>query len=222
MNFCPKCGFPTENMKFCPKCGFELKKPVPTESKKDDTKSIPVEVVEKAVDSDYKITGQQGRQTSEDELRTLRAALVGEKADHYVPIFEDLDKNGGQSWNWCGCLFSPMWFTYRKLYGWAAIALLAPLVFGVLLGIMLVSAPVNYTDAALKTMSKGIGFICAIVFGILSNKAYKKRIDKLIREMPSDEIAKNQFIKSKGGVSAGGLIIAIIITLALNFGSALL
>lgn len=221
MNYCPKCGFPTENMKFCPKCGFELKGPDGEKSQDTDEAVIPTEVVEKPAEKTIDTSEQQGEQTKEGEIRDLRSALVGEKADHYVPIFEDLDRTGGSSWNWCGCLFSPYWFAYRKMYGWSAIAIAIPLVLGFIVGLMLISYSGD-TDTIINGASRLIGIACAIFFGVVSNKAYKKRIDKLVDEAPQDADALNNYIKSKGGVSVGGMILALIVGIGLNFGLAVI
>ena len=218
MNFCPKCGFPTENMKFCPKCGFELKTLEPAELDDVDTKLAPVEKVERV---QVARSDSSMRRDREDEIKKLRSALIGEKVDHYIPIFEDLDRTGGSSWNWCGCLFSPYWFAYRKMYGWSAIAIAIPLVLGFIIGLMLISYSGD-TDTIINGASRLIGIACAIFFGVVSNKAYKKRIDKLVEEAPKDADALNKYIKSKGGVSAGGMILALIVGIGLNFGLALI
>ena len=206
MKYCPKCGFHAENMKFCPKCGYELNANVAKNGEE-------IAAIEEDIPEGEVIRSAEESQDSDDEVRTLRTELIGEKADHYIPIFEDLDKNGGQSWNWCGCLVSPMWFAYRKLYGWAAIAIAAPAIVGFLLGIILYSINPNGTfDIASKLLS--VAF--AIFFGVISNSAYKKRIDKLVAEVPSDPDMRAEFIGKKGGVSAGGVVLAIVVALALN------
>ena len=212
MNYCPKCGFPTENMKFCPKCGFELKESESNISEDMNNENVTPEVKSSVVESASSANRNESKEYSrDDEIRDLRAALVGEKADHYVPIFEGLDKNGGQSWNWCGCLFAPMWFAYRKLYGWSAIAIFAPTVVGFLIGIVLVATSAG--DGVTNVLSRCLGIAFAIAFGVISNSAYKKRIDRLIVEMPEGEEARKRYIDRKGGVSGGGLVLALIIYL---------
>ncbi len=222
MNFCPKCGFPTENMNFCPKCGFELKVSESEASNDTNLRSDPLELIETTVErSSLTNESKSHEQSRADDIKMLRSALVGEKADHYVPIFEDLDRTGGSSWNWCGCLFSPYWFAYRKMYGWAAIAIAVPLVLGFIVGLMLISYSGD-TDTIINGASRFIGIACAIFFGVVSNKAYKKRIDKLVDEAPKETDALNKYIKSKGGVSAGGMILALIIGIGLNIGLAII
>lgn len=164
--------------------------------------------------------GQQQQQQSfksEDEIRSLREALVEKNTEHYVPIFEDLDKEGSSSWNWCGFLFSPYWFAYRKVYAWSAIAIAGPWFVGFLMGIVVYSAIPDISDAAVNGLSKILGLACKIIFGVLANKMYKLRIDKLIQEMPADPIQRQQFIQKNGGVSVPAMIISIVVYIALTF-----
>lgn len=150
-------------------------------------------------------------------LRRSRTALIGPKADHYIPIFEHLDRNGGQSWNWCGFLFAPYWFAYRKLYAWSGIAIAAPKIASCLY-ILLMSAfagsDVGMTSVAVRFIELG----CAVAFALLANKVYKTQIDKLAAEIPEADAEKEQYAKSKGGVSIPAVVIAILIYAVLTTG----
>ena len=57
--------------------------------------------------------------------------------------------------------------------------------------------------------------IVNIVFAILANGIYKKRIDKLVNEMPEDPAERTKFIESKGGVSVVATVISIAIYIGL-------
>ena len=211
MNYCPKCGFELNNAKFCPMCGFNVSgegRPKPQQESRKATRTF----------SQQELLIDDKKAKDKDDIRSLREALVGEKADHYVPIFEDLDKNGGSSWNWCGCLFSPMWFAYRKMYGWAAAAIAIP--FAVSLFLYLAQA-FTYSDVGVYLLGV-VRLGLAVLFGILSNKEYKKRIDRLIVEIPTDSIAREKYIKDNGGVNVGGPILVLIILAAIRFGVGML
>ena len=149
------------------------------------------------------------KQSSEDELRSKRISLVGKNSEYYIPIFEKLDQKGGTSWNWCGFFFGPYWFAYRKMYGWVAFALIVPTLVGMAFAIGLFIAGVG--DAATDAVAKFLGYAFNIVFALFSNGIYKKRIDKLVNEMPEDATAKTKFIQTKGGVSVVAVIITIVI-----------
>lgn len=154
--------------------------------------------------------------SSEDELRSKRALLIGKNAEHYLPIFDNLDKSGGNSWNWCGFFFSFVWFAYRKLYKWAAIAYLTPLIGGFVLGIILYSTSLD--DTVISVILRVIGLAVNIFFATVANGVYKKRIDQLVNEMPKDDAVKARFIETKGGVS----VVAAIIIVALYVGEIVL
>ena len=154
---------------------------------------------------------------TEKETRSVKSALIGKKPEHYIPIFERLDKSGDISWNWCGCFFAPFWFAYRKLYVWSAIAIAVPVLFLVICSLVLLSLPMGF-DEFFNSAAKAAGLVYAIIFGLLANKVYKKRIDKLAAEIPPAGEEREQYIKSKGGVSIPALVIVILINMAITAG----
>ena len=176
MNYCPKCGFEVRDMKFCPKCGFEL-------IKAKDKNSGETFAEATAIGVDY------------------RALLLESKADHYLPIFDRMNEKSHASWNWCAFFFGPMWFAYRKLYGWAAIVFFSQIILGVIFGLM--------SSAESEIAFRLVLLIIAGIFAQRADYELKRRIDRLILEMPSDESARRIYIQKKGGTSAGGLIIAL-------------
>lgn len=149
----------------------------------------------------------------DDDLMSKRAALIGKNAEHYLPIFEKLDQSGGSSWNWCGFFFAPFWFAYRKLYGWVAIAMIVPLLLGIVVGVIVYSSSAD--DATANVIIRVSSLAVNIVFAILANGVYKKRIDKLVNEIPEDPAERTKFIESKGGVSVVATVISIAIYVGL-------
>ena len=147
------------------------------------------------------------------DVNDIRAALVGKKREHYIPIFDQLEKYGGTRWNWCGFLFSPFWFAYRKLYGWSAIAIFAPFVTGFIIGFIL--AQIQVSDSVYEHIGKLIGIVFSALFGLFSNSLYKKKIDRLASEAPSNPVDCEGYIKRKGGTNIVALILSIIIYSAL-------
>ena len=151
----------------------------------------------------------------QSELNNRRAALIGRNVEHYLPIFDRLDK-GGSSWNWCGFFFGPMWFGYRRLYGWAAIAFVIPLIVGFVLGAILYS--VQADELTMNAFSVLAALPFRIFFAIVANKAYKKRIDNLAVRMPVNEEERARYIQSNGDISEGALVLLILINIVMNVG----
>ena len=146
-----------------------------------------------------------------DDYSSKRAALIGKNTEYYMPVFEKLDQKGGTSWNWCSFFFTYVWFAYRKLYGWAAIAILVPLFAGAVCGLFLDSVTID--QAAVDVFLTLFEFGLNLVFGFVANGIYKKRIDKSIYYMPKDYAAREKYIQSKGGVNqiAAGIMAVIFV-----------
>ncbi|MCI7145921.1 MAG: DUF2628 domain-containing protein [Clostridiales bacterium] len=182
MNYCPKCGAPTHNMNFCTKCGFELRK-TPAREECDT-----------------------GSQICHDDTRSMRAAIVKENHEYYLPIFESIDRNEGSRWSWCGFLFAPLWLAYRKLYLWSAVAIAAPML---LLLFMEFSMGSSVSDGnGIFIFVRVFVFLTAVLFGKMSNMLYKKYVDKLISAMPEDTGEAKLYIDRKGGTSGLSLVLA--------------
>ena len=143
----------------------------------------------------------------------IRALLVGKNTEHYIPIFNDLDTTGGICWNWCGFFIAPVWFAYRKMYGWSVIAIIAPIVIPFIVGFIM--AAEYASDSAMDLMSRVLSLGIAIVFGGVANRAYRKRIYRLAKEIPAEENARAEYIKRKGGVNVAAMIIVLVIYLAM-------
>lgn len=216
MSYCPKCGYKFEGVSICPQCGYDMRTRIRRPPQQTEV------LYPQPPQPQYVPPQPQRAFSREDEIRSLREALVAKKTEHYVPIFEDLDKEGGASWNWCGFLVSACWFAYRKVYAWAAIAIAGPLVAGFIMGFILYSSIPYISDAAVNGMSIILGFACMIVFGVLANRMYKIRVDKLIQEMPADPMQRQQYIRKHGGVSVPATMIAIVISVVVSVGSSLL
>ena len=226
MNYCPKCGYEVKDMKFCPKCGFDVtgESAKPTEvveinerDLSEPIQGIPVDDMDHTAGADYTAGADQAADATGAE--DLRAALIGKKTEHYMPIFEELDrvaelgKGKGTHWNWCAFFFAPYWFAYRKMYGWSAFTMFAPAAAGFLIGII-ISIVGDIPESAYELVGRAIGLCFGIFFGIYGNSMYKKRIDKLAAEAPRYPAQREEYIRKKGGVSVVAMILAIIIYVA--------
>ena len=162
--------------------------------------------------SDLSAEDAKATEAAED----IRPALIGKKAEHYIFIFDEIDraaeikKGKGVHWNWCALFFAPYWFAYRKMYGWSAFTMFVPAAAGFLLGII-ISFVGDIPESAYEHVGRAIGIGFRIFFGIYGNSMYKKRIDKLAAEAPRYPAQREEYIRKKGGVSVVAMILAIII-----------
>ena len=205
MKYCPKCGSITEDENlYCPKCGYGF-------DSLEIQDNLEGSIIEDRV---YPVTKESITIKDNNEIRSLRAALIGKKADYYIPVFEKLDRKG-VSWNWFAFFVGPYWFGYRKMYGWAAIAFILPQLLGYVFAISAYLLS-SISNESVKAIISIVGLSCNIVIGIVANNVYKKRIDKLVMEAPKNSDDRNIFIKAKGGVSIPGLIITTIICFTIS------
>lgn len=193
MKYCPKCGFNVENMKFCPKCGLEL----------DEN------MFNKATIDDETLKADNSKNYDSIDKNQLRAEIVRKNAEHYTQVFESMDKLNNGSWNWCGFLFGPMWFAYRKMYLWSIITFIGP----ILIGIILAFCMINHLDQ-FDIVSRCVSLAISIAFGFIANRIYKKRVDDIIEQLPASETARSDYLQKKGGTNPIAMIIMIIIILS--------
>lgn len=182
---CPYCGASVEKRKFCTKCGGDLC-------------NVPeVIVIENRL----------------DEKDEIRKALIGKNSEHYLCNFRIMEKKNTKDWNWCGFLFGPYWYAYRKMYSWVAIWFVIQLVIGALLTVLMYCFPDQIT--ILQYMDKPISLGMRIFFAVMANSLYKKRIDMLVINLPADEYARQEYIRKKGGVSIPATVVTVLIVVGM-------
>ena len=91
--------------------------------------------------------------------------------------------------------------------------MIVPLLLGIVVGIFVYSSSAD--DAIANVIIRVSSLAVNIVFAILANGIYKKRIDKLVNEMPEDPAERTKFIESKGGLSVVATVISIAIYIGL-------
>lgn len=217
MKKCSNCGKEfLGDASFCTECGGALveAEPAPVQPNGGEWHYADAQQTEGAQQSAYRDASMEPSLFEDDP----RSAFVQKKTDHYIPIFRQLDNGARAKFNWCSFLFTPMWFAYRKMYLWAVIAIAIPFALGLIVGII-IGLSGNYylmSDDVFNRIGIGIGLAVSIVFGFLGNKIYRDRVDKLVQNTPVDENAKQNYIRSKGGVSVGMMILFIVINIAIN------
>jgi len=118
------------------------------------------------------------------------AAFVGKNADKYLSKFRAFRQSGmdsfAASWHWPAFFFSFWWALYRKMYGWAALALF--------LGC------VPY-----------LGFLAMIAFGVSANYLYYKHARGKILELstqPASPMERAATLARTGGVNNVIVVVA--------------
>lgn len=141
-------------------------------------------------------------QSSADEERQLMAAFCHDK-EYYIDAFRKFNANNGSGikWNWAAFFFSALQFCYRKLWLWG---ILIYIIEGIL--------------SSLGLFTGGIGMGFALIFNIIcgcsSTKLYYKRYKESLNEARAmypnlqDRIA---YMKNKGGISVGAVILLIVL-----------
>lgn len=94
----------------------------------------------------------------------LEKAYIGRNEGCYLEKFRAIRTNSTLiSWNWCAFLFPPFWFLYRKMYQWATVFGLAPL----LLSLVLVEEVLLL-----------VGFAGCVLAGLFADVLYLRQIEK--------------------------------------------
>jgi hypothetical protein len=122
-------------------------------------------------------------------------AFLGPKAERYLPFFRQQDQVAGAfraSWNWSAFGFGFLWFLYRKMYLWAALAFV--------LGLMLHTA-----------------LLAMVASGVLANYLYHRQaracVERLRLAFPGQDLADR--LALLGGVHrwvpwAGAALLALL------------
>jgi len=106
-----------------------------------------------------------------EELREKLRAGLGRNAGHYLRHFERM-QSGGRTWvpgwNFAAFVHSTGWFWYRRLYGWALLNLVAPLLLLMLLTFVVQwfvpEDSMGFATAAAGIAYLGLSFVLAPVY----------------------------------------------------------
>ncbi len=121
----------------------------------------------------------------------------------------------GLSWNWAALLVSMYWLLYRKMWLWAAVAMVVPTLL-VTLGLLIL---------VMFSQTIGIAVITAVVLALLfgpplvANALYYRHCRKLIDEVKTrqpDYLLQIEELEQRGGVAsrpimALGILVAVIV-----------
>jgi hypothetical protein len=115
------------------------------------------------------------------------AAIIGKRAEYYLPRFERFARGGYFSWNWPAFINTLAWLRYRKLYAWSWLYffLSPPLLLSLL-------AMHQFTDPCQRALAAPTGEVVLFVFWtimavgfvgepVFANRIYFDHIRSLLR-----------------------------------------
>lgn len=138
-----------------------------------------------------------GRNTAKDDLKVEKVALysaaIGKNSDYYNSKFNEIESTGSSlSWNWSAFFLNIHWALYRKMWGIAALSIVAA----------------SMSAGIFRNHASGIdGALCLLImvtFGAFGNYWYCKKVNRLItaqRKLTSSYQMAIQKISSKGGTT---------------------
>jgi hypothetical protein len=127
---------------------------------------------------------------SSEEVR-LWGAFIGPNADRYLQQFRKFTTAGAPrfalTWHWLAFLFDPfLWFLYRKMYVYAFIYAVGPIV------------------SAYLTQDFTVGIVWRIIAGASANYIYywhvKEQLEEIRRMAGLDVTARERLLRDRGGV----------------------
>lgn len=127
------------------------------------------------------------------EKAALYGAAIGKNSGYYSSKFDEIESTGSSmSWNWSAFFLSTSWALYRKMWGVAALGLVATAI----------------SSGIFRDHAPGIeGALCLLImvtFGAFGNYWYCKKVNRLItaeRKLTSSYQTAIPKISSKGGTT---------------------
>lgn len=151
----------------------------------------------------------------EVEYPDERAAYIQKNIGTYLRKFNKIESGDkASSWNWCAFLFTVDWLVYRKMYKLAVIVLVATVVIDLVAELVFFSVISNELTASL--FSDLVTLAYCVFIGIMGDRWYKTRVDKLVEEsaeLPEEEKQKHY---KKGGTNIIAVIVMVLLAGTIN------
>ncbi len=160
-------------------------------------------------------------------------AYIGPSTPYYLYQFGRMDATG-RKFGFCfsAFFFAPLYFLYRKMYGWAALALAASVVCsipGFLSLFQMLGLPLgNVVSASVLSSLSYVGSFANLAFQVLfamfAVYLYRRHAGKKIRAVKSRGLSGQEYsvrLMRTGGTSVLALILALVAYLALTYAFAL-
>jgi len=144
----------------------------------------------------------------------LIEAAIGTNQAYYLAHWRRMDETGkSYDWNWAACILNVFWFAFRKMWAPAVLLAIVWAVSGVLMA-----------DPSNKTLFRAGALVLILpsfVTGGFGNLWYRRRIERLVAGTAGmDRDAALARLRARGGVSALGLILSILVVLVLSIAPA--
>ena len=142
-------------------------------------------------------------------VEEARARIIGPRSDFYLRSWGKAGRTGA-SWNWSAffisVLFPAAWFAYRKVWGWASLAVLLTLGLPML----------EYSGGVSTHLSILVAAVFALLIGLYANLIYEKHVDAIADKIRSADGPGSERLTwwNNGGVSWMAASAAIILSLS--------
>ena len=156
-------------------------------------------------------------------------AYIGPSTPYYLYQFSRMDAAGRKfGFSFSAFFFAPLYFLYRKMYSWAALALAAGIVTsipGFLAMFRLMDLPLGYVLplnvlSALSQVGGLAGLAVQVLFAMFAVYLYRRHAAKKIRAVQSEGLAPRDYaarLTRTGGTSVLAVVLALVAYLALCY-----
>ena len=155
------------------------------------------------------------------------AAFIGSSSQYYLTQFSRMDRlNRKTSICWSALIYAPMYFFYRKMWGWGALSLGLSLLFNVPSYLALFQSAGVAGSLLSANALEGLALICfvlnfasSVFFALYAFYLYRRHaLKKLqaLQEVTASPVQMVQSAQHEGGTSVLGVVFLFAILITLN------
>lgn len=210
--YCGRCGHPNvDDASFCSKCGAQ---PQRGGGATDSAAAIPAPMPQASVPSRAQASLATAG-ASDFDSDAFAAAVGKSRADYYVPRFNAMRRDQSSwSWHWPAFFVTWYWFLYRKMWGWAVLYFLLPLLLALPLG-ALIYAFEKQAGVLYVALMASFWFVPPL----LANRLYYRHCSSLVSKVSAEGGTRERVLavlEAKGGTSnAAAIVVGIFVLVAL-------